>query len=347
MKKLLLVAYTSLLLIAACKKSETIAEPEEEPIALNFSVARLRDPANEQAEQGYGTSYNFLGHGYDLTGQYSHISAVRAAVLNTPAFVEANPGRFDFGRIIESSSYNEFAKDSQALASQLTNRFASNLQNLDSISYFKGSITRPFPLADANAANYIYGLHDIYLRQNRLRLYVGSEPLIPFLTEGFKADLESLTAAALIEKYGTHILLSLYTGAKFSVYYQAEYSGHAAQKAVEESFRIGLEQSFGFFSGFLDQVDSTYLRGISNPKMIFEATGGNLSKIVVDEAVAPTKVNVSAWAASIPQEQIKFVYLDDSSTLLPLHELIAEENKKAEVKNYIEEYLKSQEVKLE
>src|SRR5690606_19941241 len=121
------------------------------------------------------------------------------------------------------------------------------------------------PNTDPNSDQYIYGLYDSYVRYKRLTLYSRSSQLLPYLTKDFQADIKQLAAEELVKKYGTHLLLSLYTGAKLSLDYQAEYTGENRKKAVENSFRAGLSDCFGLFSGFLAAVDSTTFRDIANP----------------------------------------------------------------------------------
>lgn len=224
---------------------------------------------------------------------------------------------------------------------------AANKHQGFEVTYFAGSITHPFPETESNSDRYIYGLYDSYIKYKRLSLNTYNNLLISYLTEKFILDTELLNPQELVEKYGTHILLSLYTGAKLSIDYQGEYIGEHRNGASENSFRIGLSEIFGLPTGLLTPVDSATLKDVTNPKIAFEAIGGDPSKIQIDQTSKNAKVKTAAWRESITEENARFVYLDGLDKLLPISDLIANEEKKQEVKNYIHEYIKVNEVKVD
>src|SRR5690606_35224521 len=137
------------------------------------------------------------------------------------------------------------------------------------------------------------------------------------------------------------------TGAKLSLDYQAEYTGSDRRNAVENSFRLGLSDCFGLISGFVDPLDRSTFKGVAQPRITFEAIGGDPSKISVDERSANNPVvNTTEWIESINEETARFVYLHDTNGLLPIYNLISDTQKKEEVKDYIDDYLKRNAVKI-
>lgn len=288
-----------------------IIEPElEEPIELKFAVKNLSEDNSMTDTEGYG-ELNFLGFGYDVTGKYSHRSSVKEAVINTPAFAQDNPSRLDVRLSRVSSFHTVYGADSEDFTKLLTGETAD-------INYFKGNITHPFTDTDPKASQYIYGLYDTYIRHKRLRvfLYPGESLLIRYLTTNFQTDSKSLEPAELVKKYGTHVLLSLYTGAKLSLDYQAEYTGKRDRRdAVKNSFHVGLNECFGLFSGMFNPSDSTTLKDVADPVIAFEAIGGDPSKILVDKTLGYNpKVSISEWSNSINEDNYRFVYIDGLDT---------------------------------
>ena len=334
-----------MIVFSSCEKA-TVNNPEtpdpeleEEMIELKFSIKNLSDSEGNEDQEGY-EEYNFLGYGYDVTGKYSHKASVKSAVINTPTFVQENPRSFDALRVLQSSFKTVCAADAEDFTKWLTG-------GTQDTRYFKGNITHPFPDTDLNSNQYIYGLYDSYIKYKRLTLYSRNTQLLPYLTTEFQADSRSLEPAELVKKYGTHVLLSLFTGAKLSLDYQAEYNGDERRKAVENSFRVGLNDCFGLFSGFLDPVDSTTFKNIVKPVIAFEAIGGDPSKIFIDEtSISEPKVNRTAWTESISEDNARFIYFDGLENMLPISELIEDVKKKEEVKAYIEKYIKTSEVRI-
>lgn len=353
-KSILPLAMIALGCLSGCEKNEStdpdtpdseaeIVEPElEEPIELKFVVKNLADGSGAGDIEGYG-EFNYLGFGYDVTGKYSHRRSVKAAIINTPVFAKENPSLLDERGARISSSKTVYGADSEDFTKWLTGETAN-------INYFKGNIMHPFPDTDPNDGRYIYGLYDAYIEHRRLRIFLnpGENRLIRYLTTNFQIDSKSLEPAALVKKYGTHVLLSLFTGAKLSVDFQAEFTGKNRQSAVENSFNLGIKECFGLFYGSLDgRIDSTALKDVSAPIIAFEAIGGDPSKIIVNNISGYNpKVDISEWNKSITEDNLRFVYIDGLENLLPISELIEDTERKQKVEAFINEYIKENEVRV-
>ncbi|PRD46217.1 MAC/perforin domain-containing protein [Sphingobacterium haloxyli] len=343
-KSIFPLALTVVIALTSCEKNtlndpkttnpETTEPETNTPTELKFLIKNLSDNKNTTDEEGYG-DYNFLGFGYDVTGKHSHKTSIKEPVINTPSFAQDNSGSFDVLRVLNSSFKSIYATD----AENFTKWLAEGTPN---IGYFKGNITHPFPDTDPQEDQYIYGLYDSYIKYRRLTLYGRNSQLIPYLTTDFQADSKSLEPAELVKKYGTHVLLSLFTGAKFSLDYRAEYTGTERRNAVESSFRVALNDCFGLFSGFLDPIDSTAFKDVTNPTIAFEAIGGDPSKIFVDKtSISKPKVDRTEWAKTISEDNARFVYINGLENLLPIFDLIEDAEKKQEVEAYIDEYTKT------
>lgn len=353
-KFLLTIALTSAIMLSSCEKSslEPDLDPpveeedtiEEDTINLIFTIKKLdNDETNDK--EGH-KKYNFLGFGYDVTGKYAHASSVRAAVINIPEFVTAYPNRFVTTRTLSSTFREIYTANAEQFTKELTNIFFKQQESHNS-TYFKGSITHSFPETDVNSNEYVYGLYELDIRDRKLSLNASDQLLAPHVTEDFQYDCLSLEAAEIIEKYGTHMLTSLYMGAKLSVNYQAGYTGKQGQQASEDSFKVGLLTYFELPPSIFPPHDFNSIKGISNPVIAMEAIGGDPSKIRMDPTSKNTKIKTAAWRESITEENARFVYLDGFDKLLPISDLIANEEKKQEVKNYIHEYIKVNEVKVD
>lgn len=348
-KFLLFFALLMIITFSSCEKAtfdtpETVdRELEEEKIELEFSVENLRDDENNTDKEGYN-DYNFLGYGYDITGKYADATSIREPVINTPDFVKDHTGRFVVARLLSSTFTPIYATDAEQFTKNLTHVFLRQHEP-HSYSYFKGNIVHAFPETEVTSSNYLYGLYELEMKYRRLSLNAYDRLLSPYVTESFKFDYQSLSSPELIEKYGTHALISLEIGAKLSVNYQAKYTEEDRRKAVENSFRIGLKECFGLFSGFLDPVDSAALKGVKDPKIAFEVVGGDPSKIRIEEKAGENPfVRIEEWQESITEENARFAYLDGLENLLPISDLIEDAEKKIEVENYINAYIKANEV---
>ncbi|MDR2284002.1 MAG: hypothetical protein LBE37_12380 [Sphingobacterium sp.] len=333
----------------ACKKSASdelvtpdpeVVDPKSEGVTeLKFVIKNLANSNSVKEKEGYD-EFNFLGYGYDVTGKYSHRSSVKDAVINTPAFAQENPSSLDIRRPRERSFRTVYGADSEGFLKLLTGEKSD-------VSYFKGNITQPFGDTDPTANQYVYGLYDSFAKYKQLTIFYTKSKVMSYLTKGFQADIKTMGAEDLVRKYGTHVLLSLFTGAKLSLDYQAEYTGSKDKHtAVQSSFHVGLNECFGLFSGAFAPSDSTVFKDVVRPIIAFEAIGGDPSKIVVNRnsGVNP-KVNISDWTKDLNEDNSRFVYIGGLDSLLPISELIADVEKKQKVEAFITEYIKSSQVK--
>ncbi len=159
-----------------------------------------------------------------------------------------------------------------------------------------------------------------------------------YLTPSFLSDSKTLSPAELTEKYGTHVLLRINLGAKFTILYQSETAQYDRRRAAELGFSIAIAKTFGAFSGYLDHMGKQSATGNFSQKIGFKATGGDVSKIktIVDSKTRVTRVDYSGWIESLNTVSPELV---DIQNIKPVYEFIEDPIKKAEVKKYFEEYL--------
>lgn len=202
--------------------------------------------------------------------------------------------------------------------------------------------------ADISSTKYVYGIQELYVTTNFMRLHLDVlEQVLQFLTQEFRDDLLVLDAPQLVEKYGTHVLADIYTGAKLSIRYQAEYDGGNVEKAVEESFRLGLDEQFGDFTGHLEPIDTTLLRGISSPQLVFQAIGADLTKIVQSTRTDKSVVyDFSNWWTSLNKDNAVFIKTGGAGSYVPLYDFIQDDNRKQEVRQYVYSYIDKEQLSI-
>jgi hypothetical protein len=66
-----------------------------------------------------------------------------------------------------------------------------------------------------------------------------------FLTPEFKKNRQTLSAANLVKKYGTHVLSNVHIGATFNVFYQAATNASDRSASQITGFTYVLRKVFG------------------------------------------------------------------------------------------------------
>lgn len=334
---------TALAIFASCKKS-TVSNPEtpapETIKEMNIAVTEL-NPSSAVAVQQGTPGYNFIGYGYDITGKYADVSSVKAQAINTLAYAAAYPNDIDVSHSTSGGFNCMYAKNAEDYSSKLSmNLSASNGMNL-----FKETITSAFPGQDVISDKYIYAQYEYAMTWKTVRTYWGDHSLQNYLTTQFTNDVQTLTAADLVKKYGTHVLSQIKIGQKFDVYFQAKSTGNDTLHSSIVGLTYTLKKAFGLPTGYLDLLKANEVNAISEPKLVYESVGGDPSKITKTITSKGTQIDFFDWLPTCTENTAFFIDILPNG-LTPLYDLIADPTKKAEVKGYITSYLEQNQVKI-
>jgi hypothetical protein len=335
--KLLLLA--ALGLFASCKKSgNTNPEtPAPETIKeMNFTVTGPKSVSSAPVQQGNG-NLNFLGYGYDIIGKYADTSSIRAQVINTTAYAATYPQYIG----IDHTTFRGFDKLCGANAEDYLSQISMKVSESQGMNLFKGTITTAFTGQDALSNKYVYAQGvDLKIWKTIGTWWDNSSG---YLTPDFRIDVKNLTPENLVKKYGTHILSDISLGEKFSVYFQAKSSDSNKLHSSVVGFDYAYSKVFVNKPGFGDHPNPAEINAISEPKLVYEAIGGDPSKVYTVVTDKGTFVKSDDWFPTCTENNALFVRIN---RLTPLYNFITDPVKKADVKNYITLYMQQNEVKL-
>lgn len=328
-------------ILASCKKNSgesTTPDPKEK---LSPDIELVVKGATQESQPLYPWSktYDFLGFGYDVTDKFNDQAAVRANVVDVPAFAASEPQRVIESRGTEGSWKNIQANDAVALSEKLSNSFTET----KGLKLFGNTVENIFPGTVATDKKYVYGYYSNYMIWKRYSFY--GQTINNFLTAGFKNDITKLSAEELVHKYGTHVLTQIELGSKFDVIYQAEATEQNRGAIIMEGLRYALKHTFGLASGYLDEVNLRDLNANSSAKIHYSSIGGDISKLKPEIVNNKLKLNITDWRASTTEDKARFIGVYNNG-LEPLDSFIDDAAKKAQVKSYLEQYFAAKAVKL-
>ncbi|MGZ3756991.1 MAG: hypothetical protein ACXVAY_07800 [Mucilaginibacter sp.] len=334
-----------LLLIAAiysCKKGSTTGGiplkllPDSNIVVSTPAI----NPLNTRFTH-VDTTYNLLGYGYDITGKYADTSAVRGQAINVRAYDVNNPGRF----VPDLSTTATFHLINAESAVDFSHQISSRLNESSGLSLFKGSIVSAFAGTNALSSKYVYGSYTMIIQQKRVKMMQNIDLIKNYLTATFISDSQTLSAADLVKKYGTHILADVVLGARLNIMYQAQSNASGKLASSTAGMRYALARVFGLSTGALDPINTIDLAAVSSPVLVYEATGADQSKLKLNTSTTVPTLNTNNWHLSSTYASAVFIDISPNG-LLPLDALISDPVKQAAVKSYIASYLASEQVKL-
>ena len=326
MKKLFYFTIISTFLFSCRSENEAINDTSK--IASKTISARFSD------------NYPYLGAGYDVTGDYANESSAGFQVIDVDKFKSVYPDRVLKEYPRTQNYFENYGENAEDYTRKLTTTV--NLKG----SFFKKVLSADFSSSLTNEykfnGKYVYGTYNLNIKNQRLRFNASTSELSKFLTSEFQNDLNTRTPEEIVRNYGTHVMVDIYRGAALSVKYESQTSNIDRIMAS----RVGVKTSIlGVFDNV--SVDQTLDTSSSNKnfdaKLAYSTRGGDPSKALVgtiDFKVPTSKIDISNWQNS--SNDTNSVLVDyGPNGLVPLYDLVSDANIKANLKNYIETYLKN------
>lgn len=222
-------------------------------------------------------------------------------------------------------------------AEDLSGKLSEQYDVSKGLNVFKSTIVSSFPENDALSKKYGYGYFSGIFIRKRLRIEAaeGSNSL----TLAFTQDIKTLSAEQLVKKYGTHILQRIHIGTRINAIYQSEVPDNSERKfAVREGLEYAMNKVFGVFPSNGGDFNIKALNTNSSVKLRYEVIGGDPGKIKELDIAGIKRVNTNEWSNSISESDYRFIDFEKNG-LIPLHELIVDDTKKTEVKDFITKYI--------
>lgn len=290
--------------------------------------------------KGMDDTYFMLGYGYDVTGKYAHPSSVRNKVIDLEAY--AKDREIYFFRSTSSGPGITIGDTRQECIDRMGEKAGfSSSEILKYKNLFKETFDAPFKndtsftnlpyyYKGTSQENIVYHLYFSYMGYMQERFQT------LYLTDTFKADLETKSAEEIIRIYGTHILCAINVGERMDYLYRYTSEGYSSG------------------NWFLYNTHQYFSQG---PWAWGSAPEGDppLKENMYIEVVDGTRPNPNAWMIDITNFQGERIVFDgwnnitdanltlvafrNDDCLIPIYELIKDPTKKEALTKVYEKYL--------
>lgn len=266
-----------------------------------------------------------LGYGYDITG-FLDSTSVRAKVvedLNLGHFVKSNPRMSAWGMGKTAYSYDDFILGLNyidATAHRITQKF-------NFISMFK----QAFLNEDVDLNSIILYNSSITAE---LDMRVSATLSLNVTTKSFQKDVVELDATKIVEKYGTHIIFEYLCGQRYDFIYIIG--------ADKYNHNIDIDNYLSFKVNDLRNAKSTVTEiktGFEHAKefYVFNYSGTKQKSFGMVTMGDENSSEIKTYFEGINYSNNNNI--SKINKLEPIYSFIDDENKKLEVKKYIEEYM--------
>lgn len=292
--------------------------------------------------KGMDDAYFMLGYGYDVTGKYAHPSAVRNKVLDLEAYNKDEDGVSFFKSTSSGPEWSIGGTRQECIetlgeSAGFSSNEISKYKNL-----FKEKFDSPFK-SDSSFPDLSYNymgtsqVHVVYHLYFFYSSYRKEQFQTRYLTDGFKADLDTKSPEEIIKIYGTHILGSIKVGERMDYLYRYAEDKHSNS-----------------YSWFLYNIPRYFSHG---PTIWGSAPTSDapLKENLYIEVVDGTLPNPNTWMVDITNFQGERIIFDGWNTitddnltlvafrnnngLIPIYEFVKDPAKKEALVNAYEKYL--------
>ncbi|PWG81188.1 MAC/perforin domain-containing protein [Pararcticibacter amylolyticus] len=341
MKKTLIIFLV--LGLGACRKQE---------LSLKEQTNDRTKQKNASISSAGDNRFDALGYGYDVTGEYAHSLYTKAQVVNILALMADHPTRVDSDKTHYTDGKFTVGSNAYDLTKGLTANVTTTFGGIGGKGFlgFKQTIKAAFKDTSSYSEKYVYAHYSRMLARKRVFFTTPTMDILKnYLSESFKEDLKTVSAAELVKRYGTHVLTNIVLGAKLDILYQTETTKSDRFKAGS----IGLDVNI--WSAFHIEGSAHYTQSENsenyNQTINYTSRGGeNNLKVEGNIFLAkgtdvPPTINYSDWEASCSDRNMTLINFGPNG-MLPLWDFIEDPAKKAEVQNYISGYLEANQVHL-
>ncbi len=319
-----------------------------EELNNEISQANSESPDAQLAGKIAGDGiYDILGHGYNVAGEYANANAAGFQVIDINRFKTEFPSRV----ISENTFSQEYLEEYGENAESYSKRVSTKVGVTANVPLFKKTLSVAFNSAVTNNnkfdAKYIYGSYNLTIKQKRLRLNATVDALGDYLTPEFMQDLQAKTPQQIVNDYGTHVALDIYTGAKMDVLFQSETTSQSRDYAARVGIKLGMKDIFDI--DVTNDVNTASSSQNYSKKLSYKTRGGDPSKGLVGDLnldQSNPKINISNWQnSSTPNNSVLVDF--GSNGLVIIYDLVKDPVKKAQLKAYVDQYLIDNKVYLE
>lgn len=331
MKKILFVLLAGAMLWS-CKKENRLAPPNTE----------TNVPVRASPLRGGDGLYDVLGYGYDVTGEYANSSASRSMVIDVDRFKTDYPNRVEDLLPNAQDFYYTWGETSL----DLSKKMAFSATGSTSIGLFKAEVSYATSESTTFSSKYVHGIYNLLIQRKQVRFNADLSLLKNYLTSEFVADLQNNDAQTIVQRYGTHVLMNVITGAKMEILYNAETVNSSRETAAKAGLKSSLASVFNIAADI--SVNESSASSNTSQTLRYRTFGGDPSKSLLGTRIVGTTqpvIDFSVWQASSTIANSVLVNFGPNA-LVPIYDLIDDPVKKAAVQTYVDQYIQGQQIVL-
>ncbi|ASK30843.1 hypothetical protein CEY12_12290 [Chryseobacterium sp. T16E-39] len=328
-----------MLFVTSCSTEELNNEGAPENLSRTS-----RSKAGKSAGDG---EYDVLGHGFDAAGEYANANSAGFQVIDIARFKVEQASRLVTDNTFSQEYVEEYGENAESYSKMVSTKVGVTA----GIPLFKKTLSVAFNTTITNSnkfdAKYIYGSYNLTIKQRRFRINATASALSDYLTPEFVQDLQTKSPQQIVNDYGTHILVDIYTGAKMDILFQSETTNRNREHAARVGVKAGMKAIFDV--DVTNDVNTSSSNQNYSKKLSYKTRGGDPSKGLMNELNLDQnnpKINIANWQNSSTANNSVLVDFGSNGLIL-IYDVVKDPVKKSQLKAYVDQYLIDNRVNIE
>ena len=285
-----------------------------------------------------GASY--MGYGYDIFGEYAKAEYLKRPLLKYDTYqtIDVRGKSYNIPTDVQYISVNtaDFKSVSGSNSFQYRESLGISANLSGSTPAFRLSITNIFSEEQYRSNYRAFCTVQNVIRKWKLTLpYTDMNTLKSMLSDEARDDIANLSPEVLFNKYGTHFITELIIGARAD--YNTSLVKSLATSSIKNIFQVCAEASFkkGTGSGSFSMVTEQELQTFESNSFTSTKVSGGRSEY---GSYIFQSGNYEKWIESIDNIENLTIADFTNNSLIPIWELSADDNRKAELNSAFNTY---------
>ena len=328
-------------------KSKTIILKERDPNSPLILSKKVAEEPERKLKSGNEPFQKYLGRSFKMnTLPLTDYKNFGPRIIDLEKYLINNPDGTDTDRIgytdNYSFAYSRFSKylEKSTVKKKVKGGFKLNL-GLFSIGARK-SMERTFSKTTVEESNRVFGeLHYLY-QDSRYWLTTNSYDLKEMrycLSKSFLNHLYNNTPSEFFETYGGFVMCDFIVGGKATAFYSGVYKGNESLEARGKDMNSDIGASYGKTASGDFGIGRGYTNGkeltnkFTDLRTSVKTLGGigAIAAFTTPEKISSINVDLTSWLASLNNKNNHSIIEFSDNGLLPITELIREENLKERI----------------
>lgn len=287
--------------------------------------------------------YKTLGFGIDATEPYLEYTYDKLQVIDVKKLIAERSYEYFYGEPAANRTFVFSGSDALDFSSEISRKYSGSIPIEGLTLGVKADITS----SNLITSKYSYAtcFANFYLKH--MKLHSTQEVFNNYLTVGFSNAINTLSCEEIIKRYGTHVKTDIYTGGKLVVEYKSIINSDTKKKIVNAGISASVEKVFDV--SIENKEDLSLKDQNSTYECKFKTDGGNptssFTGVITENTSSFSTSSWTNWTSSINESNSVCIEIGDNS-LIPIYEFVTNSEKKAELKNAVENYIASKKINL-